>query len=134
MARVARGRSNAGSNTAHDGLQDCTRPAPCYDWHVILSTLPTHAIRNEHRSQTALPAGHARAPRDHDGRHEFGQFLTPQPIAQFMASLFENAPRSVQVLDGGAGGGALTAGLVQRLAARHHPPKDISVTAVEIDP
>ena len=41
---------------------------------------------------------------------ELGQFLTPGPVADFMASLFAPLPEAVRVLDAGAG--ALTAAFV----------------------
>ena len=43
---------------------------------------------------------------------ELGQFLTPGPVADFMASLFAPLPEAVRVLDAGAGAGALTAAFV----------------------
>jgi hypothetical protein len=43
------------------------------------------------------------APVDLDQHHELGQFLTPNPIAEFMASLFEIPRSEVQLLDAGAG-------------------------------
>ena len=46
---------------------------------------------------------------------EFGQFLTPAPVADFMASLFTPLPDKVRLLDAGAGAGALTSALVSRL-------------------
>ena len=67
-------------------------------------------------------------------RHELGQFLTPDPIADFMASLFRDCHRDVNLLDAGAGTGALSAALVRRLCREGRRPKRISVTAFEIDP
>jgi adenine-specific DNA-methyltransferase len=68
-----------------------------------------------------------------DRRHELGQFLTPRPVADFMASLFELPWPEWSLLDAGAGVGALSAALVRRLCVAHHKPKSISVTAFEID-
>lgn len=68
-----------------------------------------------------------------DRRHELGQFLTPNPIADFMASLFETRWQELDLLDAGAGDGALSAALVRRLCASRHKPKRISVTACELD-
>ncbi len=67
-------------------------------------------------------------------RHQLGQFLTPEPIADFMASLFLLNEREVSLLDPGAGAGALTAAFVRHLCRGHHKPKRISVTAYEVDP
>lgn len=67
-------------------------------------------------------------------RRELGQFLTPGAVADFMASLFEAHRRSLNLLDAGAGAGSLTAALVRRLCSGHRKPKEIAVTAYEIDP
>jgi len=39
-------------------------------------------------------------PHDLNKQHELGQFLTPNPIAEFMASLFEIHRSEVHLLDG----------------------------------
>lgn len=70
---------------------------------------------------------------DLDKRHELGQFLTPNPIAEFMASLFEIQRSEVHLLDAGAGAGALSAALIGRLCRDSRTPKRISITAYEVD-
>jgi predicted RNA methylase len=40
-----------------------------------------------------------------DKQHELGQFLTPQPVAEFTAALFELHRDEVRLLDAGAGAG-----------------------------
>lgn len=70
---------------------------------------------------------------DDDKQHELGQFLTPNPIAELMASLFEIHRNEVHLLDAGAGAGALSAALIGRLCRDARKPKRISVTAYEID-
>jgi adenine-specific DNA-methyltransferase len=72
-------------------------------------------------------------PDDLDKQHELGQFLTPSPVAEFMASLFETPRSEVHLLDAGAGAGALSAALVRRLCHEPPKPKRISITAYEID-
>ena len=47
------------------------------------------------------------SPDDLDKQHELGQFLTPTPVAEFMASLFEVHRSEVHLLDAGAGAGDL---------------------------
>lgn len=66
-----------------------------------------------------------------DSRSEHGQFFTPPPIAQMMASLFEPLPSEIRLLDAGAGVGALTAAFVDKLISCEKAPKKISVTAYE---
>ena len=66
-------------------------------------------------------------------RLETGQFLTPSPIASFMASLFERTCENVRILDAGAGAGALFAALVKEMSLRDERPKTIMVTAYESD-
>ena len=77
--------------------------------------------------------GQKRAVSSQDRRHELGQFFTPHPVADFMASLFESCWQELDLLDAGTGDGALTAALIRRLCASHHKPSRISVTACELD-
>lgn len=63
-----------------------------------------------------------------------GQFLTPTPTAVLMASMFITYREHVRLLDAGAGAGALTKALVQKLCATTVKPRQISVTAYELDP
>jgi adenine-specific DNA-methyltransferase len=67
-------------------------------------------------------------------RRELGQFLTPRPVADFMASLFDANRDEIELLDAGAGAGALTAAFVRRLCSERRQVKHISVTAYELDP
>ena len=67
-------------------------------------------------------------------RQALGQFFTPEPIARFMASLFNLNWPEVRLLDAGAGAGALTQAFVQHLSGCNRKPKSIVVTAYEIDP
>src|SRR5579884_4077726 len=66
-------------------------------------------------------------------KQELGQFLTPDPLASFMASLFSGHPAEIRLLDAGAGAGALSAAFVKRLCQRQHHPKRVIITAYEID-
>ena len=72
-------------------------------------------------------------PDSEDRRRELGQFLTPPPVAHFMASLFESHRKDWRLLDAGAGRGALSAALVKRLCSLNPKPASISVTAFELD-
>ncbi|WP_280414950.1 Eco57I restriction-modification methylase domain-containing protein [Nocardia carnea] len=67
-------------------------------------------------------------------RAKLGQFFTPAPVADFMASLARIDPAQfIRILDPGAGTGSLTASLVQRILAEQ-PTAQISITACEVDP
>lgn len=67
-------------------------------------------------------------------RAQMGQFLTPGPIATFMAEMFDCGKSTVRILDPGAGAGTLCAALVLTLCQRPTRPTTIAVTAYEIDP
>jgi adenine-specific DNA-methyltransferase len=68
-----------------------------------------------------------------DKRRELGQVLTPKGVADFMATFFYDKWQSVELLDAGAGTGALTKALVRRLCLSQDRPERIRVTAYEID-
>lgn len=61
-------------------------------------------------------------------RSALGQFMTPLPIARFMANLFSEGEGPIRLLDAGAGIGSLTSAFVER-----HPGRQIQVDAWEID-
>lgn len=68
-----------------------------------------------------------------DTRAALGQFMTPAPVASFMAGLFRTRRSYVRILDPGAGVGTLTAALLDRFLRRTKPPTDVVVTCYEID-
>lgn len=63
-----------------------------------------------------------------------GQFLTPSPTGDFMASLFDTLPPAVRLIDAGAGAGALTLALVRRACVPGSGVNSIHATAYELDP
>ena len=65
---------------------------------------------------------------------ELGQFLSPAPVADFMASLFGPFPEAVRLLDAGAGAGALTSALVSRLCRQTRAVRSIDASLYELDP
>lgn len=67
-------------------------------------------------------------------QEELGQFLTAAPVANFMASMFAPLPRTVSLLDAGAGAGALTAAFVSRLCEGTEGVRAIEATLYELDP
>ncbi|MSQ59221.1 MAG: hypothetical protein EXR36_06130 [Betaproteobacteria bacterium] len=54
----------------------------------------------------------AAAANPRERQEELGQFLTAAPVADFMSSMFGQLPRTVRLLDAGAG--ALAAAFVSR--------------------
>jgi len=62
-----------------------------------------------------------------------GQFLTPAPIAHFMAGLFEGDVPHVRILDAGAGVGVLSAAAVESLISRKGRLRSLEVVAYESD-
>jgi adenine-specific DNA-methyltransferase len=71
-----------------------------------------------------------------DGAHRsrLGQFMTPAPVAEFMAGMFAALPSAIRLLDAGAGMGALTAAFVREACSRTTKPVSIDVTAFELEP
>lgn len=67
-------------------------------------------------------------------RSDLGQYMTPAPIARFMASLFADMSGDIRLLDPGAGVGSLTAAVVERLCVASDKPRSISLVAYEIEP
>lgn len=63
-----------------------------------------------------------------------GQFFTPEPTAELMASMFCAGMETVRLLDPGAGIGSLTAAFVEAALRWHPAPRAIHVTTIEIDP
>lgn len=71
---------------------------------------------------------------DPDRRSALGQFMTPAPIARFMASMFnEGASGDVSILDPGAGVGSLSAALIEEIAWGKNRPRKIDLTVYEIE-
>lgn len=67
-------------------------------------------------------------------KRSLGQFFTPLPVAEFMASLFSSRHHEhVRLLDAGAGAGALSAAYVREICQRAQKPSRIDVTAIERD-
>lgn len=71
---------------------------------------------------------------DDDQKSELGQFLTPAPVAQLMASMPSRLPEDVRLLEPGAGVGSLVAALIDDLPRRDVLPESVFVRAYEIDP
>lgn len=66
-------------------------------------------------------------------QEELGQFLTAMPVADFMASMFGPLPRTVRLLDAGAGAGSLTGAFVSRCCEKRDGIRAIEATLYELD-
>jgi len=66
-------------------------------------------------------------------QQELGQFPTPAPLADFMASMFTANWQIVRLLDAGSGVGALSVAFVSRLCAQKVKPEAIELDAYEVD-
>ena len=66
-------------------------------------------------------------------RSRIGQFLTPAPIAHFMADLFQREVEDVRILDAGAGVGVLSAAAVETFITRKDRLRSMNVTVYESD-
>jgi len=67
-------------------------------------------------------------------QEELGQFLTASPVADFMVSMFGALPKTVRLLDAGAGAGSLTAAFASRLCEKAEGVREIEATLYELDP
>lgn len=66
-------------------------------------------------------------------RVRLGQFMTPLPVAQFMAGLLPAPSREVRLLDAGAGIGSLTAAAAAHLLEHASGPLRLHCTSFEVD-
>ncbi len=66
-------------------------------------------------------------------RSELGQFLTPAPIARFMAGQFSNLAGHISLLDPGAGVGSLTTAFVEQLLVSPDSVESCFITAYEVE-
>ena len=68
-----------------------------------------------------------------DKQHELGQFSSPRPVADLLASFVEFSGREVRMLEAGAGSGILIAAVVQRACEAERAPRQFFVDAWEVD-
>ena len=66
-------------------------------------------------------------------RKAHGLYLTPVPVADFMAALIEARSTTVRLLDPAAGAGVLCCAVVERLVSHQSPPASIELVAYESD-
>jgi len=70
---------------------------------------------------------------DRERRGALGQFFTSVDTAKLMASMSLRSAERLRVLDAGAGAGVLIAALVTKLCSLPDRPKELTLTAYEID-
>jgi adenine-specific DNA-methyltransferase len=70
---------------------------------------------------------------DRHRRSKLGQFFTPPETARLMASMSKLSRERLRILDAGAGAGALTAALVEAICTRPVRPREVFLTAYELD-
>ena len=71
---------------------------------------------------------------DPERRSKLGQYMSPAPVATFMARMFDRLPEEVRLLDAGAGVGSLSAAFINEVCQNHPEVKSIDLTAFEVDP
>ncbi|MDM9379864.1 N-6 DNA methylase [Chlorogloeopsis sp. ULAP01] len=69
-----------------------------------------------------------------DKKSSMGQFLTPAPVAELMAGMFDKLDSEITLLDAGAGIGSLSAAFVARVCQHQKYTSKLRVVAYEIDP
>jgi adenine-specific DNA-methyltransferase len=67
-------------------------------------------------------------------KSQFGQFLTPERTAAFLASLFPSSDGHCRLLDAGAGIGSLSVAFLDRWKSDGFHFQSVSLDAFEIDP
>jgi len=70
---------------------------------------------------------------DQERRSLLGQFLTPAPLARFIAKEFPKTTRPIRLLDPGAGVGILTAAVVEQILSWDIRPPSVEIIACELD-
>ena len=66
-------------------------------------------------------------------RSELGQFLTPAPVARFMAGQFNNLSGNINLLDPGAGIGSLVSAFVEQLLINSAQIESCLITTYEVE-
>ncbi|TRL37593.1 N-6 DNA methylase [Methylosinus sporium] len=68
-----------------------------------------------------------------DHRKEHGLYLTPVPVADFMAEQITATSDTIRILDPAAGAGILLCAVVEELLSRRQTPRRIELVAYEVD-
>ncbi|MBZ0149975.1 MAG: Eco57I restriction-modification methylase domain-containing protein [Planctomycetes bacterium] len=131
------GRDHRANQWSNDVVRRTPRPA---DGGVSVAVPRALKVRRKVADVSPVPARveaarlRANELLDPARRSEMGQFMTPWPIADFMASMFKPTTADVRLLDAGAGVGSLTAGFIATACKWKRRPKSIAATCYEVDP
>ena len=68
-----------------------------------------------------------------DHRKNYGLYLTPVDVADFIASQIKSTGRTIRILDPAAGAGVLLCAAVEALVSRSRAPPRIEIVAYEVD-
>jgi adenine-specific DNA-methyltransferase len=107
--------------------------------------IASHSSRLEFSSLTKILNGNLLAEIDfiqaivnlkltQDNKKSMGQYLTPRPIAELMAGMFNKFSSEITLLDAGAGIGSLSAAFVANVCQKKQQTSNLHVVAYEIDP
>lgn len=66
-------------------------------------------------------------------KKKYGQYMTPNTVANFMAQLFDFSKNNISLLDPGAGTGVLACAVLENIANLSNSPKNIKLVTYEID-
>ncbi len=83
--------------------------------------------------RSATASSQRRVSNTRERQSALGQFLTPCHVADLMVSFCQSRFRNIDLLDPGAGDGALTAAFIRRLCEKRQKPLRVRVTAYELD-
>lgn len=93
--------------------------------HLTVDDTPSHYADQLGSTYTANQTS--------EHRKTHGLYLTPPPVAHFMAAMLVATPSKMRVLDPAAGAGILLCAVVQHLVTLKNRPKEIDLVACEID-
>jgi adenine-specific DNA-methyltransferase len=92
----------------------------------------TNIWNEEYIEEVELLRVRANASLDKSQKSTLGQYFTPKPICQFMASLFQNFRGEIKLLDPGVGPGSLTAAFIEEAIKRQSTSK-IEIESYDIE-
>ena len=123
-AKLRKGVDNPRMSLEHQRRERTTPEAATTEWR-------DEATRPTEHADLAGAAYVARVSIDHRKNH--GLYLTPVPVAYFMAGQIAASGDIIRILDPAAGAGILLCAAVEALVARSKAPRRIELVACEVD-